>query len=79
MKENKSVALSESCRLMRGSSWAELFRSGAANDESDGLARYSELELAVRQFGWQRGKVLVPLGMGAYFFYTKETRNETSI
>lgn len=34
-------ALSESCRLVQGSSNAWMFRSGAANDEFDGLARYS--------------------------------------
>ena len=30
---------------------AYLFRSGAANDESDGLARYSEQKLAVGKLG----------------------------
>jgi len=69
MKEKQPAKLSESCRLMQDSSKAHLFRSGAANDEFDGLARYSERKMAVRQFGWQRGKVLVPLGMESLFFY----------
>ncbi|WP_303166293.1 hypothetical protein [Phascolarctobacterium sp.] len=42
MKEKQRAALSESCRWMQDSSKAYLFRSGAANDESDGFARYSE-------------------------------------
>lgn len=60
MKEKQPTKLSESCRLMQDSSKVELFRSEAANDEFDGLARYSERKMAERQFGWQRGKVLVP-------------------
>jgi hypothetical protein len=55
---------------MQDSSKVELFRSGAANDEFDGLARYSDKSWPIyRQFGWQRGKVLVPLGMESLFFY----------
>ena len=51
MKEKQPAKLSESCRLMQDSSKAHLFRSGAANDESDGLARYSERKLAFGKLG----------------------------
>lgn len=54
---------------MQGSSPAELFRFGAANDEFDGLARYSELKMAEGNLGGNAGKVLVPLGMESLFFY----------
>jgi hypothetical protein len=54
---------------MQGSSAAELFRFGAANDEFDGLARYSELKMAEGNLGGNAGKVLVPLGMESLFFY----------
>ena len=51
MKEKQPVELSESCRLMQDSSKAYLFRSGAANDEFDGLARYSEGKMAFGKLG----------------------------
>ena len=51
MKEKQPAKLSESCRSMQDSSEAHLFRSGAANDESDGLARYSEGKLAFGKLG----------------------------
>ena len=65
MKEKQPAKLSESCRLMQDSSKAHLFRSGAANDEFDGLARYSERKMAVRQFGWQRGILSSHTGFGS--------------
>ena len=51
MKEKQRAKLAESCRMMQDSSEAYLFRSGAANDESDGLARYSERKLAFGKLG----------------------------
>lgn len=69
MIKKQSAQLSESCRSMQGSSKAKLFRFGAANDEFDGLARYSELKMAVGNLGGNAGKVLVPLGMESLFFY----------
>ena len=51
MKEKQRAKLTESCRLMQDSSKAYLFRSGAANDEFDGLARYSERKLAFGKLG----------------------------
>ena len=68
MIKKQSAQLSESCRSMQGSSKAKLFRFGAANDEFDGLARYSELKMAVGNLGGNAGKVLVPLGMESLFF-----------
>ena len=70
MKEKQPAKLSESCRLMQDSSKVELFRSGAANDEFDGLARYSDKSWPIyRQFGWQRGKSSRPIGDEGLFFY----------
>ena len=51
MKEKQRAKLTESCRLMQDSSKAYLFRSGAANEEFDGLARYSERKLAFGKLG----------------------------
>lgn len=51
MNEKQFAKLSESCRMMRDSSKANMFRSGAANEESDGLARYSEQEMAAGNLG----------------------------
>lgn len=51
MKEKRYAELQESCRTMQGSSNAYLFRSGAAGDESDGSARYSEKEMAAGNLG----------------------------
>ena len=39
MKEKQRAKLTESCRLMQDSSKAYLFRSGAANEELDGVVR----------------------------------------
>ena len=50
-KEKRYVAFTESCRLMQGSIKAYLFRSGAADEESDGFARYSEHEMAQVNLG----------------------------
>lgn len=62
MKEKQPAKLSESCRLMQDSSKVELFRSGAANDEFDGIVRYSDKSWPIyRQFGWQRGKGSRPI------------------
>lgn len=69
MIKKQSAKFSESCRLMQDSSKAELFRFGAANDEFDGFARYSELKMAVGNLGGNAGKVLVPWGMESLFFY----------
>lgn len=70
MKEKQPAKLSESCRLMQDSSKVELFRSGAANDEFDGIARYSDKSWPIyRQFGWQRGKGSRPIGDEGLFFY----------
>ncbi len=45
------------------------FRLGVSDEESvRGPAQYSGLKLAVRQHGWQRGKVLVPIGMRTLLF-----------
>ena len=68
MKEKQPAKLSESCRLMQDSSKVELFRSGAANDEFDGLARYSEIKMAVGNLGGNAGKFSSHWGWRAYFF-----------
>ena len=68
MKENKPAKLSESCRLMQDSSKAHLFRSGAANDESDGLARYSERKLAFGKLGGTASSSR-PMWDGSFFIY----------
>ena len=76
MKEKQPTKLSESCRVMQDSSKVELFRSGAANDEFDGLARYSDKSWPIiGNLGGNAGKVLVPLGMRAYFF-TRFTKGD---
>ena len=49
MREKLSAQPTESCRWMRGNGKAAVFRSGAANDESDGFARYSELKMALQK------------------------------
>lgn len=47
----------------------EAFRSGAANDEFDGLRPIQRLKMAVRQVGWQRGNMLSSLGDGSFLFF----------
>jgi len=72
MKEKQRATLLESCRLMQDSSKAYLFRSGAANEESDGFARYSEKSWPLANWVAPRA-VLVPCGMGAFLF-TAQTK-----
>lgn len=66
------------CRLFRELPVGErqqldmFFHSGAADDESDGGARYSAQELAVKaQFGWYREQDARPI-VGAGFFYLRQ-------
>jgi len=73
MKEKQRAKLLESCRLMQGSSKARLFRSGAANEESDGFARYSEKSWPLANWVAPRA-VLVPCGMGAFLFTASSLR-----
>ena len=65
--------LSESCRLMQGSSKAPLFRSGAANDESDGFRPVQRVKDGCRQFGWHREKALVPRFWDGGFIFLGDT------
>ena len=67
MKEKQPAKLSESCRSMQDSSKAELFRSRAANDESDGFARYSERKMAIGNLGGNAGKFSSHRGWGLIF------------
>ena len=67
MKEKQPAKLSESCRLMQDSSKAPLFRSGAANDEFDGFARYSERKLAFGKLGGTASSSR-PMWDGSFFY-----------
>ena len=53
---------------MQDSSKAYLFRSGAANDESDGFARYSERKLAFGKLGGTASSSR-PMWDGSFFIY----------
>ena len=73
MKEKQPAKLSESCRLMQDSSKAHLFRSGAANDESDGLARYSERKLAFGKLGGTASSSR-PMWDGGFFYLCRSAK-----
>ena len=67
MKEKQRAKLTESRRLMQDSSKAYLFRSGAANEEFDGLARYSERKLAFGKLGGTASSSR-PMWDGSFFY-----------
>lgn len=46
-----------------------MFRSGAANEEFDGLARYSELKMAVGNLGGTARSSRPMFGMGLIFWW----------
>ena len=73
MKEKQRAKLSESCRLMQDSSKAYLFRSRAANDESDGFARYSERKLAFGKLGGTASSSR-PMWDGSFFIWCSFVR-----
>ena len=73
MKEKQRAKLAESCRMMQDSSEAYLFRSGAANDESDGLARYSERKLAFGKLGGTASSSR-PMWDGGFFYLCRSAK-----
>ena len=73
MKEMQRAKLTESCRLMQDSSKAYLFRSGAANDEFDGLARYSERKLAFGKLGGTASSSR-PMWDGGFFYLCRSAK-----
>ena len=73
MKEKQRAKLTESCRLMQDSSKAYLFRSGAANEEFDGLARYSERKLAFGKLGGTASSSR-PMWDGGFFYLCRSAK-----
>ena len=73
MKEKQRAKLTESCRLMQDSSKAYLFRSGAANEEFDGLARYSERKLAFGKLGGTASSSR-PMWDGSFFYLCRSAK-----
>ena len=73
MKEKQRAKLTESCRLMQDSSRAYLFRSRAANDEFDGLARYSERKLAFGKLGGTASSSR-PMWDGGFFYLCRSAK-----
>ena len=73
MKEKQRAKLAESCRWMQDSSKAHLFGSGAANDESDGLARYSERKLALGKLGGTASSAR-PMWDGGCFYLCRSAK-----
>ena len=66
----EGVMFQENRRLVRVGERCLKFRPRAFGDESNGITRYREQELAVKQHGWQRGNDLSSLtGMRGLFYF----------